>query len=705
MTTTEDRPRNAAPNRMERLAIFALAHHWTALALWLVALVGITIASTAVGDDYRNDMSLPGTESQAMIELQEEHGLASGDSVTVVLHDARGWDTEADAVAALTTDLGDQAHVAAVTPPDPDGGTVSADGTTALLTVAMDAPAGEVPSDDYRAIIDAAEAHATGDLRVELSGDGIREAQQSEAGGGAEGVGMLAALVILLFMFGSFLAASMPILTAIFAVGSTFGLVTLISHLTMVPDYTAPMLMLVGLGVGIDYALLVFSRFRSELLHSADREAATRIAIDTAGRSVLFAGASVILALAGLYSLRMGSLQGVVLGVALTVLMTMIASLTLLPALLTVFGKRIERSVLKHAAKTGRVPGQRWRAWAGVVQRYPWPALVVSLLALGALSLPALGMNLGFSDAGNDHTSTTTRQAYDLVEEKFGAGANGPLVVMTDGSEQEAAAAYDEVAAHPGIASATPPRPSEDGAVYTSLAFPETGPQDEATSDLVTELRSDLGEPHLVGGPTAALVDYSATVGDRFPLFIGLVVGLSALLLMAVFRSVLIAAKAAVLNLLSIGASMGAITLVFQDGRFGAEAGPIEAFLPVMIFAIVFGLSMDYEVFLVSRMHEEWGRSGDARHAVREGLAHTGGVITAAGAIMVVVFGAFIASPDRMLQQMGLAMAVAVLLDAVVIRCLVVPSVMRLLGARAWWLPRWLDRVLPRLAIERSPSR
>jgi RND superfamily putative drug exporter len=688
-------------SRMQRLAAFSQRHHWTSLLLWVVALVGITVASTAVGDDYRNDFSLPGTQSQEMTDRQEEHGLQTGDSVTVVLHDEQGWNTDGDAVAALTADLAELDHVAEVVPPDPQHGTVSADGTTALASVVLDEPAGALGNDVYRAIIDTADDHDGNGLRVELAGDGIRESQESEAGGGAEGAGMLAALVILLFMFGSFLAASMPLVTAIFAVGSTFGLVTLISHLTMVPDYTAPMLMLVGLGVGIDYALLVFSRFRSELLHGADRATAVGTALDTAGRAVLFAGASVIIALLGLYSLRMGSLQGVVIGVALTVLMTMVASLTLLPSLLTVLGGRIERSVKKRAARTGRVPGERWRAWGRVVQRAPWPALVVSVVALGALTAPALGMNLGFSDAGNDHESTTSRQAYDLVAEKFGAGANGPLVVMTTGSQQDADDAHRVTSDHDGVATATPPQPSEDGEVFTSIVFPETGPQDEATTELVKELRSDLGGGHLVGGATAALIDYSDTVSDRFPLFVGLVVGLSGLLLMTVFRSVVIAVKAAVLNLLSIGASMGAITLVFQDGRFGADPGPIEAFLPVMIFAIVFGLSMDYEVFLLSRMHEEWTRTGDAQRAVREGLAHTGGVITAAGAIMVVVFGAFVLSPDRMLQQMGLAMAVAVLLDAVVIRCLVVPAVMRLLGDRAWWLPRWLDRVLPRLAIER----
>jgi RND superfamily putative drug exporter len=455
--------------------------------------------------------------------------------------------------------------------------------------------------------------------------------------------------------------------------------------------------------VGIDCSRLVFSRYRSELLSGKDRDGAVRVALDTAGRAVLFAGASVILALGALFTLGVDAYEGAVTAVAVTVLVTMIASLTLLPALLSLFGRRIEKRVRRHAMKGGRSTGAAWRQWARWVQRAPWPALVVSVVALGALAIPALSMTLGFSDAGTDDESTTTRAAYDLVSDTFGPGANGPLVVVTEGTEAQARSAYDQLAAHPQIVGDRlgPPVSVADG-LYLIRAEPTTGPQDEATADLVTSLRDDLGEPHLVGGTTAAYVDFSDTMAERFPVFVVCVVGLSSLLLMWVFRSVAIAVKAALLNVLSIGAALGAMTLVFQDGRLWAQAGPIEAFLPVFVFAIVFGLSMDYEVFLLSRMREEWLRTGDAGLAVREGLAHTGGVITAAAAIMVVVFGSFVLSPDRMLQQMGFAMAVAVLLDALVIRCLAVPAAMRLLGERAWWLPRWLDRRLPPLHVEGS---
>ncbi|MEU6133635.1 MMPL family transporter [Nocardioides sp. NPDC047086] len=684
------------PSPLRRLASFSQRHHWTALLLWVVVLVGVTVSAQSIGDDYRNSFDIPGTQSQEMADLQAKHGGSTGDEVRAVIHDERGWDTDQKAVDQLLADLAEVPHVETVEAADPQRGSVSEDGTTALVTVVMDAEAGELPISAYEPFLDLADETSTGDLQIEMAGDSMREVNEGE-GGSSEGIGMLAALVIMLFMFGSFLAASLPLITAIFAVGTTFGVVTLLSHLTTIPDYTVPMLMIVGLGVGIDYALLVFSRYRSELLGGATREDATATAIDTAGRSVLFAGVSVILALCGLYVLQLTSIQGVVLGVALTVLMTMIAAVTLLPSLLTLFGKRLEKSVRRHAARSRREPGQRWRAWASGVQRHPWAALVVSLVTLGVLAAPVLGLQLGFADAGNDDASSTTRKAYDLVGEKFGPGANGPLVVMTEGPQEQAGAAYEQVQGYAGVAAVTPPQPSADGAVFTSIAFPETGPQDAGTTELVKDLRADLGDDVLVGGSTAALIDYSDAVGKKLPLFIGIVVGLSALLLMCVFRSVAVAIKAAILNVLSIAASMGAMTYVFQEGLLGVEPGPIEAFLPVMTFAIVFGLSMDYEVFLISRMREEWLRSGDAQEAVREGLAHTGGVITAAAAIMVVVFGAFWFSPDRMLQEMGFVMAVAVLLDAVVVRCLVVPAVMRLLGARAWWLPRWLDRILPRL--------
>jgi RND superfamily putative drug exporter len=696
------------------------------LGLWVLVLATLTVGSQAVGSAYHNDFSLPGTESQRAVDtLRERAPVRAGDTVQIVMQDASGVAGPAtrERVEAMLGGVRALPHVADVQSPYAGPGAVSADGTIAYATVTLDGQAQDVPLDDVRAIIDTAQAAEGGGLRVELGGDAVRGAEESE-GGAAEGIGLLAALVILVLLFGSLLAASLPIVIAVFAVGSSIGLVVLASHLATIADFTPPLMILVGLGVGIDYALLVFSRYRAELVaglgargpeagpgHSgqegADRAEAARVALDTAGRTVFFAGCTVIIALMGLVALGLGSLQGVAVAVAVTVFVTMIASLTLLPALLAIFGRRIERGVRRRAGRARRPEGDRWRRWAAGVQRRPWTAALVSVAALLAITAPALGIRLGFADAGNDPPSTTSRQAYDLLAEGFGPGFNGPLIVVVEGNPAAAASAARALDGVPGVAATVTPPPSGD--VATLIVFPASKPQDAQTHDLVQRLRGDVlprlsqetGATFLVGGSVAAAEDFADAVSGRLPLFVAVVVGLSALLLMAVFRSLLIPLKAAVLNLLSVGASMGVITLVFQHGLFGAQPGPIEAYVPVMIFAIVFGLSMDYEVFLLARMHEEWEHRRDASAAIREGLASTGRVVTAAAAIMVVVFGAFLLSPDRMLQQFGLGLAVAVLLDAVVIRCLVLPAVMQLLGARAWWLPRPIARFLPRLAIER----
>jgi putative drug exporter of the RND superfamily len=688
-------------SRFERLAAWSYRHRRKALAAWVAVLIGVTGAGAVVGSDYRNDFSLPGTESQQATDtLAARAPDQAGDTVQIVVRAGDGLAAPAmrERVEAMLADVAPLPHVAGVASPY-EAGALSRDGTIGYATVALDGPATDVPKADADRLIETAQAAGGDGLRVELGGDAIRAAQESE-GGGAEGVGMLAALVVLVLLFGSLLAASLPLVTAVFAVGTTLGLIVLASHVADFADFTPPLMMLVGLGVGIDYALLIFSRYRGELLAGAAQERAVRTAIDTAGRSVFFAGCTVMFALLGLYALGLASLQGVALGVALTVAMTMLASLTLLPALLGVFGRRIERSVRRRAERTRHADGERWRRWSAFVQRRPWPPLVAAVAVLLALSVPALDMRLGFADAGSDPPATTNRQAYDLLAQGFGPGFSGPLVVVAEGGREAGDELQRTLQRTPGVVAVTPPQ--GDGDIATVVAFPASKPQDEATDELLGRLRGDVlppleqrtGARFLVGGPTAAAADFTETVSDRLPLFLAVVVGLSALLLTAVFRSLLIPLKAALLNLLTIGASLGVVALVFEG------SGPIEAFIPVMIFAIVFGLSMDYEVFLVARMHEEWERSRDARRAVDEGLAATGRVITAAGAIMIVVFGAFVLSPERMLQQFGLGLAVAILLDAFLIRCLIVPAIMALLGERAWWMPHWLRRRLPRLAIE-----
>ncbi|MEU7115352.1 MMPL family transporter [Streptomyces sp. NPDC046182] len=716
-TTDPASPPPQPPTRrasvFERLATFSYHHRWSAVLLWIVVVVAATGASTAVGSAYHNDFSLPGTDSQTARTVLERHGSAQATDATlqIVVKDERGVREESvhARVEGLLDTVGGLPGVTDVRGPYEEKAAVSEDGTVGYATVTLDGAAENTDRTEVLKIIDTVRAAQGDGLTAAVGGDAARGAEEG-GGGAAEGAGMLGALVILVFLFGSLVAASLPVVTAIFAVGSSIGLIALASHLADVADFTPPIMMLVGLGVGIDYALLIFSRYRGELLHGADPERAARTALDAAGRTVFFAGCTVIIALMGLVALGLGSLQGVALAVALTVLVTMAASLTLLPALLGIFGRRIQRQVAKRAAKATREEGARWRGWATAVQKRPWAALLVSLAALGALAAPALDMRLGFADAGNDAPAKSSRQAYDLLAEGFGPGFNGPLIVVADGGGERAADALRQALENTeGIAAASGPIPTQDGAVSTVIAFPESAPQAEATSELVDRLRSDVlppverstGADLLVGGPTAATEDFAATVADRMPLFVAIVVGLSALLLLLVFRSVLVPVKAALLNLVSIGAALGVITLVFQHGWFGVQPGPIEAFIPVMIFAIVFGLSMDYEVFLLSRIHEEWERTKDPQGAVREGLAATGKVITAAAAIMIVVFSAFVLSSDRMLQQFGLGLAVAILLDAVVIRCLIVPAVMQLLGRRAWWLPAPLERILPKVQLER----
>lgn len=712
---TLNRPRTS---RFERLASWSQRRRWWAVALWVIALTAVTAASQAAGSAYHNDFSLPGTESQQALDTLERHAPAqAGATVQIVLADPGGLRTP-DTQERLTAMLGQVAelpHVAGVHSPYADPAAISRDGTIAYATVMLDAQAQDIPAADVRTIIQTAQ-HAAGDgLRVELGGDAVRGAEQG-SGGTAEGVGLLAALVVLVLLFGSLLAASLPVVIALFAVGSAVGLVVLASHVATVADFTVPLMILVGLGVGIDYALLLFSRYRGELLSGANREQAARTALDTAGRTVLFAGCTVIIALLGLIALGLGSLQGVAIAVAVTVLVTMLGALTLLPALLAIMGRRIERAVRRRAGRGRRADGARWAQWSGLVQRRPWPMLLAAGAVLLALAAPALGMRLGFADAGNDARSTTSRQAYDLLAEGFGPGFSGPLIVVADGGRRPADAMHHALASTPGVAAVTPPAVSPDGEITTVIAFPGSKPQDRATQDLVTRLRTTVlpplahqtGARIMVGGTTAATVDFADAVAGRLLLFIAVVIGLSAVLLLLVFRSLLIPLKAALLNVLSVGAALGVITLVFQHGvlggALGIEPGPIEAFVPVMIFAIAFGLSMDYEVFLLARMHEAWERTHDAHQAIREGMTTTGRVVTAAAAIMVVVFASFLLDPSRMLQQFGLGLAVAVLLDALVIRCLIVPAAMSLLGTRAWWLPSAIERRLPRVALERRHS-
>ncbi|MGZ8481971.1 MAG: MMPL family transporter [Candidatus Limnocylindria bacterium] len=664
-------------SRFARLARACYGHPWRVIGAWVLILVGVSIAAGALGKRDSSNFRLSGTDSQRAFDLLAARFPAQkGDSDQLVFAVRGSGGTLGDAplaarARATLAEVGRLPHVASVGRLSP-----SRDGRVAVAPVTYDDTVDKLELDDLKKVISTARGGATSALQVEVGGQGAEFARQE--GPGASGfIGLLAALVVLLFTFGSIIAAGVPILSAVFALGSAVGLIAVGSHVIDTPDFATQLAELIGLGVGIDYALLVLTRYRSEVARGADRAEGAVRAIDTAGRTVVFAAATVIIALLGMFALGLSFLNGVALGAALAVALTMLAALTLLPALMRIAGGRIDglrrRTREKFAARPPTDEGRLWAAWSRGVQRRPWPAIVVSLAILLGLAAPALGMRLGSSDAGTDPTGSTTRKAYDLISDGFGKGVNGTFLVVVElpraGDSSALAPLRARLSADPGIVSVSEPRLSPDRGVATLTAVPRTSPQDKATTTVLRRLRNDViprvesatNTTVSIGGITATQEDFTRSIADKLPYFVGIVVLLSALLLMAVFRSVLLPVKAAIMNLLSIGAALGFVTLVFQHGfgagLLGIQTGPIESFLPVMLFAIVFGLSMDYEVFLLSRVHEEWEHTGDAHRAVRQGLAATGRVITAAATIMVVVFGSFAIGDDRIIKLFGIGLA------------------------------------------------
>jgi RND superfamily putative drug exporter len=491
------------------------------------------------------------------------------------------------------------------------------------------------------------------------------------------------------------------------------------------PDFSTELAAMIGLGVGIDYALFILTRFRENYLAGGDVEGAVVGAMDTAGRAVLFAGLTVIIALLGQFALGVEFLYGLAVASSLAVLMTMLASLTVLPALLSRFGERIgrrrsRRRLAPRSSAAGSRPGGFWMRWSAFIERHPWPVAIAGLAIMLALASPALALRLGNSDAGNNPPNQTTRQAYDLLARGFGRGFNGPLSVVVGLPRANDPAALESIAdgvrASADVASVSAARLSAHGLTAVFNVYPRSAPQALATTGLVKTLRArtlpplaaKTGTTLLVGGTNAIAIDFTQVLSNKLPLFVGVVVLLSALLLFVVFRSLVIPLQAALMNLLSIAASLGVVVAIFQWGWLGSifnvKGAPIQAFIPVMLFAIVFGLSMDYEVFLISRIHEEWVRTRDPHAAVRRGLASTGRVITAAATIMICVFLSFVAGGERVLELFGLSLASAVFLDAFVVRSLLLPSVLQILGRRAWALPGWLEHRLPHIAIDREPG-
>ncbi|HEV2945255.1 MAG TPA: MMPL family transporter [Solirubrobacteraceae bacterium] len=756
---------------MLRLARWSTTHRKYVLLGWIVLLFAVNALAQSAGTSYSNNFTLPNSGAQRAADLlQRSFPAQAGDRDTIVFKVNSGTVMGPAVRARMGATFAAVAklpHVAAVISPYAGasaGKSISANGQIAFATVVFDEKANLLPKSAAERVVKVARAGAISDpahpLQVELGGQAI-EATQQVGFGLSTAVGLLAAIIVLLLTFGSLTAMGLPIVTALFGLGTGLGGIALFTHVVDTPNFSSELAAMIGLGVGIDYALFILTRFREAYTTPGPafgnaRESVVQ-SLDTAGRAVLFAGCTVVIALLGMMLLGVSFLYGVAISASIGVLLVMFASLTLLPALLSTFGARVARPgrrARRRAAKA-QAGGMQdsapalpapagsgaWLRWSTYVQRRPWPIAIASALVMLAIAAPATALRLGSSDASNDPASQTTHRAYELLAQGFGQGFNGPLLVVakvprraqvTEGQEfgstensrttvklgpPDTAGVEDlrsAIAQTEGVAAVAPAKLNPAGEVATITVYPRSSPQAYATTQLVERLRGQIVPPLAkrtgltvyVGGVTAGSVDFATTLGHKLPLFIGVVVLLSALLLMIVFRSLVIPLQAAVMNLLSIGASLGVIVAIFQWGwlgsLFGVQQGPIESFIPVMLFAIVFGLSMDYEVFLISRMHERWVHTGDDSRAVQEGLALTGRVVTAAAAIMVCVFLSFMLGEERVIKEFGLSLASAVFLDALVVRCLLLPAVLSITGARTWQLPAWLDRLLPRLNIEGS---
>ena len=703
---------------LARLADIAYRRRGRMVLAWIGAAVVLIGLGTALAGEYHADYNTPGSESKAASDLTErEFGGYSGQEIYVVWKDPKGARSAA-AEKQLNAFFAEAEAIENIEHRGPIR--VSKDGTIATTTLPLIVPGWEVKKEQAEELIDAAEGNSGGGLAIKVGGEAIRSAEEQAS---PEMLGFFGAAIVLLIAFGSLVAAGLPLAIALIGLGiSTAGLILLLANLIDVPNWTPAVAGLIGIGVGVDYALLVLTRFRTAMKAGKGRHDAVIEAVTTAGRSVIIAGCTVVIAILGLFLTGLPYMYGVAISASLAVLVVMVAAITLLPALLSFLGPNVDRLRIPllgrslDAEEDGESPAARW---SHAVQRRPWTAAIIATATLLLLAAPALGMRLGFPDAGNDKSGTMTREAYDLISEGFGPGANGPLVVAAELPDPSGRADIAKLASalrqEEGIAYVPAPRFNQDGTAAILTIIPTTSPQDEATSELVEHLRGSVipkalentNVTALLGGVNAALEDQSEYVKDRMPLFVTGVVGLSFLLLLIAFHSPLISLKAGIMNLLSVSAAYGVMTLVSQGGAVGELIGidhevPIAPFMPVMMFAILFGLSMDYEVFLVSRIREEYLKDGDTRRAVADGLARTARVITAAAAIMVVVFLAFVASPEVFLKLFGIGLAAAIFLDATVVRMVLVPAVMQLLDHRNWWIPNWLERILPRLDVERA---
>ena len=713
------------PPVLDRVARFSYHRRWLILGMWIVLLIGANAVAQSAGGKTSMNFKLPSSDSQRAIDLLTSRFPSQSGATGDVVFSAPGGvaapavRTEMDAVFAQVAAT---PHVVDVVSPYSAQGRaqVSSDGRVAYAEVQFDGQRHDVPQATIDAIKAIANHARAPGVQVALSGDMFAS---RSAPGATEIIGILAAVVILLVAFGSLLAMGLPLLTALFGIGIGLAGVTILANFFSMPSFASQLAAMIGIGVGIDYALFIVTRYRQALGGGLDPERAVVKAVTTSGKAVLFAGCTVVISLLGLFAMGLAFVRGLAIGAALAVVITMVASVTLLPAVLGFVGRSIDRLSLPWAKPATAASSSRgvWYRWSRLIQRRPVPFAAVGLGVLVILALPVFSLRLGSADAGNLPTSDTTRVAYDMLTSGFGPGFNGPLLLAieipggpADTSAPATIVQLRTAVSHTAdVASVGPARISPHGDVAVMQVFPGSGPQDQRTVTLLHDLRRTVipaataGTPLIVhvGGQTAIDQDLASFLGSHLPIFIVAVLGLSFLLLLVVFRSVVVPLKAVVMNLLSIGAAYGLLVAVFQwgygKGLVGVgKTGPIEDFVPMMMFAILFGLSMDYEVFLLSRVKEEWDRTGDNGLAVADGLSHTARVITAAAAIMVCVFGSFVFGGDRVIKEFGLGLAAAIFIDATVVRMVLVPATMELLGNANWWIPKRLERMLPNIHIE-----
>ncbi len=731
MTTTQEAPgaptratappsRPAEQSTLARLAGWCHDHRWWVLLAWIVGLVAVNVLAQAAGSSFTNNLS--GGTQQAQQILNSDFPAFAGSPAQVVITTSAPFADPANQAKtrALAAALEPLAHVSAVTSPlTPAGaGQVSRNGHIAYIRVDFDELAGNLPTSAVQTVVNTAQHFQVPGYQVALGGEAIGLVAGAKPGS-SEGFGILAAIIIMLLAFGSVVAMGLPIITAIFGIAVAFAVLDLLSHVVTTPTFAPEIMAMIGLGVGIDYALFVVTRYRAGLSEKRDPRDAVAISLATSGRAVLFAGTTVIISLLGLFLLQLPFMRGLAVGAISAVLLVMLAAVTLLPAMLGFSGRAIDNLRIPGLIQSGAGSTTRgfWYRWSRTIQRHPVVAGLSAVVILVFLALPFLSMRLAFTDAGNDPATSTTRQAYDALATGFGPGFNGPLVVAATVPPGDHAATdhlASAIRTTPGVAFVSRAVYNPSGTAAVVIAYPTTAPQAAQTEALVTHLRNQViptatsgtGVAAYVGGETAGSIDASSYLSARLPLVIGVVLLLSFLLLMAVFRSLAIPLKAVVVNLLSVGAAYGVIVAVFQwgwlGGFFGIGAtGPIDPWIPLMMFTILFGLSMDYEVFLLSRIREEWRLTGENSTAVADGLAKTARVITAAAAIMICVFGSFVfGDPLHVLKVFGLGLASAILIDATLVRMVLVPSIMEVVGDANWWMPRWLDRVVPRLGVE-----